>query len=343
MPSSAGPADRFLPMPDAHDRGPERAHRASSRHQAHTRRAILNAAPFSLALVLLSACAKETSHGSSATVGTATARASAATPAAAPAPSTPEARVQQLVTALVPLEKTVTSDLSDAHFVEGQRLQAELAKEGRPVGLAALEALRSLRQRQKIEGAERILAVERGLLGVAARAAPLDTRELLHNLTTQYGAALDLRTEAVLLYAETSPAQALEVLGPLVVQKRAESTLPPAEFLVVAYVTACEKTGNSPVEGLATVATNLFQEGAARVRAVKELGKHKEPRALQALQAILVESTGDGYLRRMAVQSLLQSLPAESACEILYRVADKEADLNFLQFLGDVIEKNCAK
>jgi hypothetical protein len=182
----------------------------------------------------------------------------------------------------------------------------------------------------------------RGLLPDAAPAAPLDSRELLHNMVTQYGTALDLRTEAVLLYAETSPAQALEVLSPLVVQQRAESTLPPAEFLVAAYVTACEKTGTSPVDALATVATNLFQEGAARVRAVKELGKHGEPRAVQALQAILVESTGDGYLRRMAVQSLLKNLPRESACEVFLRVADKEADLNFLQFLRDVLDKNCS-
>ena len=258
------------------------------------------------------------------------------------APS-PDARIEELIAILTPLEETVTSDVSDARLIRGRELEGELSAGGREVGLAALEALKHVHERQSLRGkGERVIAVERGLLTVAARAAPEDTRPLLRALSTEYGAALDLRTEAMLLWAETSPEEALEALEPIVVQSRQSKTSPPQEFVVKAFVIACEKTGRSPVQALATVATDLFQEGAARVRAVKELGRHTDPLAQQALQTILVESTGDGYLRRMATQSILASLPAESACAIFAKVADKEADMNFLRFLADVLEKNCA-
>jgi hypothetical protein len=246
---------------------------------------------------------------------------------------TPEARVGRLVDILTPLDKTVTSDVSDARFHKSQDMLAELSSAGPEVGRAALHALQ--------ERKEKVVDIERGLITVAAKSDTQETLPLLEKLVTQYGAAIDLRTEATLLIAEVAPERAWQLLQPMVTQQRPDSTTAPAEFLLRAFVTACEKTGRSPVKELANVATNLFQDEAARVRAVKELGKYSDPLAEQALRTILIESTGDGYLRRMAAQSIVKSLPRESACDILKQVADHEAELNMLQFLMNVIDQNC--
>jgi hypothetical protein len=214
---------------------------------------------------------------------------------------------------------------------------AELSKAGPEVGRAALARLRTTP-----DGKPRPQAVERALLTVAARAAPEDSKVLLENLVTQYGTDLALRTEATLLLAEVHPLRAKEILEPFVRRARQSQTLPPQEFLVRAWVTACEQSKTDPVPALADAATNLFMEEPARVRAVKELGHHKgNLLAEKALRAILVESTGDGYLRRMAAQALIELLPRESACSLLTEVADKEADSNMLIFLTDALDKYC--
>ncbi len=254
------------------------------------------------------------------------------TKGSAPAGS-PEARVAELVEALKPISKTVTSDISDAHFHRGNELVAELSAAGPEVGAAARRALQSR--------SEKDVQVERGLLAVAARADTAGTQTLLENLVTEYGPSLDLRTEAALLLAEVAPESALERIESMVLRETRNQTTPPVEFLVRAWVIACEKTGRSPVPVLCDVATNLLQEDSARIRAVAELGNYKDPRAEKALRAILVESTGNGYLRRKAAQGLRDTLPNETACDIFRNVADKEADLNFLAFLMDLLDKNC--
>lgn len=255
------------------------------------------------------------------------------------ADATPHARVARLVELFTPLAKTVTSDKSDKQFREGQELLAELSKAGPEVGREALARLR-----EAPGPTPRPQAVERALLTVAARSAPEDSKALIENLVTQYGTDLALRTEATLLFAEVYPARAKEVLEPFVRRARQSQTLPPQEFIVRAYVTTCEKTGTDPVPALADAAASLFMEEAARVRAVKELGRHPGNRlAEQTLSALLIESTGDGYLRRMAVQALFAILPREAACTLITRVADKEADTNMLVFLRDALDKNCGK
>jgi hypothetical protein len=253
---------------------------------------------------------------------------------AAPAKAgTPEERIGELVEAFTPLDRTVTSDVSDARFVHGQKLLDELGHAGPAVGHAALMALQ--------EKKEKPVDVERALLMVAARADTAEAQPLLENLLTQYGASLNLRTEATLLLAEVAPARAIELLEPLVTLQKQNQTMPDASFLLKAWVMACDKTGRSPVKELCDVATNLFQEGYARVLAVEELGKRHDPRGEAALRTILVESTGDGYLRRKTTQSLHAILPAETACELFHQVAAKEADMNFLKFLADALEKWC--
>jgi hypothetical protein len=258
-------------------------------------------------------------------------------PPSPPSSDSIHAQLAELVETMTPLQKTVTSDITDKRFLRGRELLGRLREAGRPAGLEAMAILRETRP----DDGPRPIDVERALLDVAAHAAPEDARPLLEALVSQYGPTLEVRTEATLLLAETSPARAVEILEPLVKKSHPTQTLPPAEFILRAFVTACDKTGRSPVPELADVATNLYADETARIRAVKELGHRPEPLAIQALQAILVESTGDGYIRRMAAQGLRDGLPRENACELFQRIADHEADLNFLQFLRDMLDKNC--
>ena len=301
--------------------------RARPCHESLARRALANSARRALglaALALVCACSQQPA---------------APSPAQAAADTDPKARIHELVEALTPIDKTVTSDIKDQHFLRGQSLLASLRKGGREVGV---EALRVLGEKKPGDAAWPV-DVERGLLDVAAHAAPDDTRPLLDALVRQYGPSLELRTQALVFYAETWPADAIAFLEPLITKARPNQTLPPAEFMVDAWVTACTKVGRSPVKELSDIATNMFQDETARIRAVKDLGHYRDPLATQALSAILVESTGDGYLRRMAAQGLRDTLDRESACKMFEEVAQREADMGMLDFLKDMLDKNCSR
>lgn len=246
----------------------------------------------------------------------------------------PQARIEELVEVLTPLDPTLTSDRLDARLRRQRALLEELRAAGPEVGRAALEYL----EEHPIE----VVPVRRGLLDVAAHAAPEEAEPLLVRLIEEYGHPMDLRAEAAKLLGRTSPERALEVLRPLLEKvRRRTRTLPDDEFLLDGYLAACERTGTDPTMILADVATNIFIQDAARHRAAKELGKHPGPFSRAALEAILVESTGNGYLRRMAAQALRDSLPAESACALFREVYSREADLNMRTFLEDMIRDNC--
>ncbi|HJO26888.1 MAG: hypothetical protein CMK00_01095 [Planctomycetes bacterium] len=257
-----------------------------------------------------------------------------ATSVSASADSSPEAAaITQLVRALTPPDLTWTSDRLDARFHAGRELLGRL-KQGDPE--LGREALRRLLADNPEE-----ITVRNGLLEVGAHSAPVDARPLLDQLVLEYGHRMSDRTEAVRLLAETSPARAEEILGPLLRQERLRQTMPDQEFLLAGWLTACERTGTDPVEVLATVAGNIFMQDAARHRAVQELGEHPGTLSRATLEVVLVESTGNGYLRRKAAQALASSLPAETACSIFKEVAEKEADRNMLIFLLNILEEVC--
>jgi HEAT repeat protein len=286
--------------------------------------------PAALALLALAAC---DGHGVQGSGSGAAASAAPSGPPGGPAAESAVERVRELVQALQPIDPTLTSDLQDQKFLHGRELLSELRASDRQVGLEALRVLRE-------EGSE-VVEVERALLDVAAHAAPEDTRPLLETLVTEYGPAMHLRAEAALLIGETSPEAAVRVLQPWLEKTRPGRTMPPMEFLVRGWITACDKLGRSPVEVLADVATNLYMEEAARHLATRALGDHPEPLAIKALESILTESSGNAYMRRLAAQGLVKVLPREEACALFLQVADREADLNFAQFLADVLDKNC--
>jgi hypothetical protein len=246
------------------------------------------------------------------------------------------ADLNELIELMTPSDQAVTSDITDRRLFRSRELLGQLRAGPKEAGTEALAILGDARG----GGRTRPVDVERALLDVAAHAAPAEARPLLEALTTQYGAALELRTEATLLLAQTSPERAIEILEPMVTKARPNQTQPPAEFIVKSWILACDRVQRSPVKELADVATNILMDETARILAVKELGSRPEPLALHALEAILIESTGDGYIRRMAAQGIRDGMPAEHACAILKTVAGREADTNFAQFLGDMLEKN---
>ena len=145
---------------------------------------------------------------------------------------------------------------------------------------------------------------------------------------------------ALQLFVMDEDGSNVELIGPLLVTKRT-STMPADEFMLKAYVEGCELSGQDPVKVLVNVATNIFKEEAARHQAVEELGNHKTKLAQQALRAILVESTGNAYLRRKAAQAMRKSYPREEACAIFLEVSQLEADMHFQRFIEDMIQDNC--
>lgn len=246
---------------------------------------------------------------------------------------TPGEKIEILVEALTPLDQTWTSDVKDAWLQNTIEKVGIMKNAGPEVGREALRVLRE-------EGHEAV-GVEVGLLTVAAHADPVGTQPYLEELIFEYGYAMHQRAEAVKLLGEIAPNRAIELYDPHLRDPRQRKTYPDAEFFVRSYIKAANEVEHDPVDLLADVTTNIWHQDAARHFAVRELGNHPSEIGRQALHITLIESTGNGYLRRLAAQSLRNSLPREQACQIFAEVANKEASRNFLAFLIDIINENC--
>ena len=176
----------------------------------------------------------------------------------------------------------------------------------------------------------------------AQEVAPQQSEDLLQHLMVDYGHGIDDRTEATLLLAETAPERYLGSAERYLLRRgRPNQTMPNDEFLARGWVLACEAVGSSPAPMMADVATNLAMEPAARYYAAETLGRYPSPLGRQALETALIESTGDGYLRRKAAQALRESVPAEAACDLFNHVLSREVDENFKAFLVNMIQVNC--
>ena len=245
-------------------------------------------------------------------------------------------QIVKLLRALQELDPTLTSDHHDKWFIQNKRLVQELEMSTRPeIGWAALHAFSHY--------PERHFPIRRTLLAIGARVSPKEAEPMLAELAFNYDYYIEDRSEALLLLAETSPAVFFEGARPYIErQGKPFQTAPNDEFFVRGWLTACEQSGESPVEMMAQVATNLALEPYARVVAVRALGKHADdPRASGAIQTTLVESTGNGYLRRISAQTVMDGFPRETACALLQAVMNRDSDLNFARFLDDMIQLNC--
>jgi len=180
-----------------------------------------------------------------------------------------------------------------------------------------------------------------GLLEVAAHAAPEDTHDVLVDLVGVFGEDLYVRTRACELLAETFPEEAAEVLEPLLTERRRSGTYPPEDRMLAAWLTAKERLGEDPSQTLARMATDMNEYAEARHLATRRLAGTTDPHGRAALEQLLVESSGNAYLRRLAAQSLQETLPPEVFCKKIEEVANHEADPAFQVFLVDMSERNC--
>lgn len=247
-------------------------------------------------------------------------------------------RVRDLVSTLTPPAATADGAERSSWFQRRRTMLDELNQAGPDLGQAVLDEYHA--------HPEAPLDVRRGLLEVAAHNLPEEVRDELAMLVTQYGDDLGLRTKACELLAQTSPKEAFELLEPLILEHRPGKTLPPEEIMVSSYATAARLAKLDPVETLSTLAADIFAEQTARLMALKELAKHPGIRSRETLRTVLVESTGNAYLRRGAAQALASHAKvdddtAAQFCAILDEVMNKESDLNFQTFLVSMIEKYC--
>ncbi len=286
----------------------------------------------------LGACERGAAHGD----GTAAGGPSAAqvdpytlVPQGLPVSDVARQEIADLVALLQPLDPTLTSNHHDEQYWrEKARIEA-LERREKEVGWAALHAFCNY--------PERDFKVKRTLLRVGARAAPEEAKGLLEALTFTYGFPIEDRTEACLLFAEVAPERYMELARPFLVRRGVlRETLPDDEFLVKGWVKACEVSGASASEVMADVATNLMIDGYARVVALRSLGRGAQtPEARGALQTCLVESLGDGFIRRVAAQEILNAFAREDACALLREVFSREADPAMATFLDELLQERC--
>ena len=240
--------------------------------------------------------------------------------------------VLDLIVAVTPAAPTLPPVEKNAWYGRRQETLRRLRAGGPEVGREALRmyAVRS----------DSIPEIRAGLLDVAAHAAPEDTSPVLVELVTVYGEDLFLRTQAALFLGRTSPTTALEVLGPILSGEE-RGTYPPDDRLLEAWNTAAVALDTDRAPLLCDLATDLKLDQSVRHQATKLLGEVPGAQSRQALELLLVDSSGNQYIRRMAAQSLQNSLTAEDLCPLLRRVVEREADPNFQIFLDSMIQQSC--
>jgi hypothetical protein len=145
------------------------------------------------------------------------------------------------------------------------------------------------------------------------------------------------RNKACELIGRFCPSEALAVLGPIVAPRRLSTTTPDHEFVLRGYLAAADQLGTDTTDALCAVASELSMDTASRVLAFKTLAGRDAPRALATMEDTMVESTGDSYVRRAAVNAYVASVPKERAIERLEYVLVREADPHFQIVLQNTV------
>jgi hypothetical protein len=251
-------------------------------------------------------------------------------------PALAKAQIEELRAAYLPIRPDLTGDKINAWNAARRQLLEQLER-----GSPALAAQARATFEQEVGARD---DWRMALLSVAAHCDPEGSRALLEKLTLNYDGVTNMgvRTEAMRLWCATSPATAAELLEPLILELKPNVSYPPREQLLRHWVLAARKLKRPTDKTLAAVAVEIAQPADTRYAAVDELAH--EPQSLlgrQALETVLVESGSDGLLRRKAAQSLRSTLPKPELCALLERIAQRESDPEFLNFLADLLIKNC--
>jgi len=246
---------------------------------------------------------------------------------------TVQREVRDLLTALTPFSASALPTEKSDWYASRRAALERMRTLGRAYGEEALRVYR--------EEPPKLPEQRAGLLDVAGHTAPDLATPLLEELVTRFGEDMLVRTNAALYLGECAPERAVEVLEPLLEHQHDGRTYPPEERLLSAWITAYDKLGRDPVTLLAAIATDLNRDQDVRHLATRTLGEHDSPLSRQALRVLLVESSGNGYIRRLACQSLIKILPREEACSMLQEVQSHEADTEFILFLESALVSNC--
>lgn len=254
-------------------------------------------------------------------------------PAQASASEAAEREVRDLITALTPPPATAIPVAKSEYFRNRKSTLERLRRAAPDRGEAALRILREERPD--------VAEIRAGLLDVAAHTAPEATADLLVELVTTFGEDLYVRRAATELLGECVPERAVEVLEPLLRQRPDGRTYPPEEHLLDAWVRATDALQGDPVPLLCIVALDLQRPQEVRHAATRALGRYRSLQGRQALEALMVESSGNGYIRRLAMQSLRETLEQADFCETVRRVQANEADPEFIVFLQSALDERC--
>lgn len=241
--------------------------------------------------------------------------------------------IRDLMTALTPASPTALPVEKSAWYQTRKKTLERLRTMGPEYGTEALRVYR--------EEPPNLAEVRAGLLDVAAHTNPEPVTPVLVDLVTVYGADLYVRTQATQLLGECAPVKALEVLEPILARRVDGRTYPPEERLLEAWVTAARSLHYDPVPFLSAIATDLQRSQDVRHLATRALGDFDSPQSRQALQALMVESSGNSYIRRLATQSLKNLLEKNDYCSLVKAVQEREADPKFIDFLESVLNSSC--
>jgi len=251
----------------------------------------------------------------------------------AKATATAAREIGDLIIALTPPPATSIPVVKSEYFATRKRTLQRLRSASPAHGAEALRVYR--------EEPPSLPEVRAGLLDVAAHTTPGACEELLVQLTTTFGEDMLVRREATELLGECRPERAIQVLEPILRERYDGRTYPPEERMLEAWIRAKETRKEDPTPLVALIATDLQRPQDVRHLATRALGQHDSPLGRQALETLLVESSGNGYIRRIALQSLLAILPREGFCELVKKVQSREADTDFILVLERALDESC--
>ena len=244
--------------------------------------------------------------------------------------------IRDLIAVYQPGDPNKTSDFEDSAFRARVQALERLRTAGPEVGRAALATFAA--------GAQTVTDIQQALLDVAASNCPVETAPTLERLITTYDGKVGegLATRAVEILARTSPQRAIELFEPLIRDPGAHQTRPSQESLIEGWTEAASRLNAKDARVLCDVVVDLRQPPDARYAAVRGIAKFGGERAQKALGSVLIEGASDGNLRRKAAQTLLVIMPRKPFCELITEVSEHESDDIFLNFLADLLDKNCA-
>ena len=270
-------------------------------------------------------CSAEADAGS----GSAPSQARGGPSAAASAPK----EIRDLVAALTPLSAEAPPIETNEWHLKRKRMLERARSLGPEAGT---EAFRVYTDRTGT-----FPEVRSGLLDVAAHTHPELVTDHLIELIGEFGPDMHLRTRACSFLAVAAPERAVELLEPLILRPPSGRTYPEAERMLLAWDEAARASDHDRAPLLCAVVTDTSRKMDLRHAATRALGTFRSAQGRQALELLMVQSGGNTYVRRLATQSLIKTIPGEELCPLVRRVLERESDVPFQIFLDNVLQENC--